>query len=204
MNAIILSGGKQTRMGGPEKAFLDIGGKTLIERKISLLADIFDHIIIVTNNPDPYRKISPNATITFTSDEKTGLGPLMGLYSGLKASKSHYSFVTTCDTPFVHKNLINHLKNALAPNFDAAVPRQNNHIEPLCAVYSQNCLPHIEKALKKSRKVTSFFPDIAVNYIDMSSHSHLDPQALSFFNINTHEDYLQALSAYKNLPQTGP
>ena len=197
MDAIILSGGRQTRMGGKEKAFLQIGAQSLIEHKVKLLAVMFDRIIIVTNKPEIYReKIAADLVnqITFTTDEKPDMGPLMGVYSGLKASESEYSFVTTCDTPFVTKKLIDHIKNAVF-GYDAAVPRLGGKYEPLCAVYSKNCLAAIEKALLTSRKVVSFYDSIRLKQVDMDSCSDVDPE-LSFFNINTHKDYLRALRVY--------
>ena len=184
-------------MGGKEKAFLQIGAQSLIEQKVKLLAGMFGKVIIVTNKPEIYRKkIAADLVnqITFTTDEKPDMGPLMGVYSGLRASESEYSFVTTCDTPFVTKKLIAHIKNAVF-GYDAAVPRLGGKYEPLCAVYSKNCLAAIEKALLTSRKVVSFYDSIRLKQVDMDSCSDVDPE-LSFFNINTHEDYLRALRVY--------
>lgn len=188
MNAIILSGGKNTRMAGKEKAFLQIGPKCLIQLKIDLLQPLFDRIIVVTNNPARYCAFD----VDITTDKEPGLGPLMGLYSGLKSSPAKYNFVTTCDTPFLQKPLVEHLKDA-AGDHDAAVPKWNDNTEPLCAVYSTDCIEHIANALKTDRRVVSFFDQVNVNYIPHETVQKFDPKGLSFFNINTTQDYEQAL-----------
>lgn len=194
MDAIILSGGKQRRMGGREKAFLEIGGQSLIERKVELLSGIFSRIIVVTNNPAAYEHLP----VSLVSDEKQGLGPLMGLCCGLEKSESEYCFVTTCDTPFVQEGLIKHLKTAVA-GFDAAVPLWHGRYEPLCAVYSRRCIEHIRKTLETERKVILFYDKINVNCIDMETVMQFDPEGISFFNINTKENHEEALRTYKRL-----
>lgn len=194
MDAIILSGGKQRRMGGPEKAFLEIAGKSLIERKIDLLSGIFSRIILVTNNPASYDHLP----VSLVSDEKEGLGPLMGLCSGLEASQSEYCFVTTCDTPFVQKGLIKQLKTAAA-GFDVAVPLWHDRYEPLCAVYSRNCIEPIRKTLETERKVILFYDKVIVNSIPMETIQQFDPEGISFFNVNTKQDHEEALRIYKRL-----
>ena len=193
MDAIILSGGEQRRMGGREKAFLEIGGKSLIERKVNLLSGIFSRIIVVTNNPAAYEHLP----VTLVSDEKEGLGPLMGLCCGLEKSKSEYCFVTTSDTPFVQKGLIKHLKTAPA-GFDVAVPLWHGRYEPLCAVYSSGCIEHIRKTLETERKVILFYDKVNVNSIPMETVMQFDPEGISFFNINTDQDYEEALRIYKS------
>ena len=192
MDAIILSGGKQSRMGGREKAFLEIGGKSLIERKVNLLSGIFSRIILVTNNPVAYEHLG----VGLVSDEKEGFGPLMGLCSGLEKSESEYCFVTTSDTPFVQEGLIKHLK-AAAAGFDAVVPLWNGYYEPLCAVYSRMCIEHIRKTLETERKVISFYDKVNVNSIPMETVQQFDMEGISFFNINTDQDYEEALRIYK-------
>ena len=196
MDAIILSGGEQRRMGGREKAFLEIGGKSLIERKVELLSGIFERIIVVTNNPAAYEHLG----VSLVSDEKEGFGPLMGLCSGLEKSESEYCFVTTCDTPFVQEELVKHLKTAAA-GFDVTVPLWHGRYEPLCAVYSRRCLEHIRKTLETERKVILFYDKVNVNSIPMETVMQFDPEGISFFNINTNQGYEEALRIYKNLPK---
>jgi len=186
MNAIILSGGKGSRIGYREKAFLKLGKDTFIGRKIKLLKQFFEEIIIVANKPGLYKSLG----VKVVKDEKEGVGPLMGLYTGLKNSSAKLNFATTSDTPFLKKNLIQYLiKNA--KGCDVLVPRWQGNIEPLCAVYSRRCIPYIKRALKYG-SVRSFYRSVNVKYVSQSIIKKIDPRGLSFFNVNTLKDYDKA------------
>jgi len=54
MTGIILAGGKSSRMGGNDKAFLTFRGKSMIERTLETFRDLFPEILIVTNSPLEY------------------------------------------------------------------------------------------------------------------------------------------------------
>lgn len=53
MTGIILSGGKNIRMG-TNKAFIKVDGERLIDRTVRLFKDIFEEVILVTNSPLEY------------------------------------------------------------------------------------------------------------------------------------------------------
>ena len=56
ISGVILSGGQNRRMRGLNKAFIDIDGKIIIDKTITLFKDLFKEVIIVTNCPEEYRK----------------------------------------------------------------------------------------------------------------------------------------------------
>ena len=183
MNAIILAGGLSHRMNGTRKAFLRLGDESFIERIMRLLRPHVEAVLIVTNEPDLYARCDARVL----GDEREGRGPLMGVYSGLKASGSEWSFVTAVDTPLIRVELVRHLA-ACASECDACVPRWKGNFEPLCAVYSRRCLPAIESVLDRGR-IVSFFPLVRACFIEESAVKRFDPQGLSFFNVNTLEEY---------------
>ncbi|MBF0412735.1 MAG: molybdenum cofactor guanylyltransferase [Desulfamplus sp.] len=53
-SAVIIAGGLNSRMGGNNKAFLKIGGKTILSRLLNTLEKYFDEILLVTKNPSEY------------------------------------------------------------------------------------------------------------------------------------------------------
>jgi len=185
MTAVILAGGQARRMGGVPKAFLTFKGETFIQRKIRLLSatDLIEEIIIVVSHPREFE----NLPAVIIKDEIPGKGPLMGLYSGLKASSSEINFITTVDSPFCSLELVRYLAENLGSN-DVHVPMWRGYVEPLFGVYTRKCLPGIEENLEK-RKVVSFYPEVEVKYTEASKVAEYDPGGASFLNINTWEDY---------------
>jgi len=183
MNAIILAGGRSLRMGGTTKAFLRLRGERFIDRILRVLGPLFDAFIVVTNEPELYVGFD----VRVVRDEREGVGPLMGLYSGLKASVSTTSFITAVDMPLVNGALVRRLL-MMGEDCDALVPRWNGNVEPLCAVYSRRCLPAIESVLDRGR-IVSFFPLVRACYLEEPAVRKLDPRGQSFFNVNSPADY---------------
>src|SRR3954469_4803909 len=98
--AIILSGGKSSRMG-TNKALLKINEKTNIKRITDTLKVLFNDIILVTNDPEDYQFLG----VKMVSDHYPGQGPLAGVHAGLLASPHETNFVVACDMPFVSVGL---------------------------------------------------------------------------------------------------
>ncbi len=191
IDAIILAGGQGRRMGGVDKAFLRLGNTTFIEHLLETLSPLVRTVIVATNAPELYRNLRGIRVVT---DEQPGAGPLMGLYTGLQASDAEWSFVTTVDAPLLQPALVRRLARlaAEARDCDAVVPSWERGIEPLCALYARRCLPEIKRALPMGR-VISFYPSVRVRMIPESIVRGVDPDGLSFFNVNSQEDYERLL-----------
>ena len=191
MNAIILAGGKASRMGGKDKAFLKLGRETLINRQLKALKKKFKKIIIVTNSPGRHSRIRG---VTITPDIVPHLGPLGGVYSGLMISNSFYNFVAACDMPFIDINLIEYMHKKSC-GYDVIVPKINNRYEPLFCIYSKNCLKSIKQLLdKKIFKIRRLFSMVKVREISKQEILRITSLEKIFTNINTMKD----LAALKN------
>ncbi|MEK6565041.1 MAG: molybdenum cofactor guanylyltransferase [Candidatus Omnitrophota bacterium] len=185
INAIILAGGKNSRMEGRDKAFLEIEGKPIVEHLINKFKALVNEIIVVTNNPEKYSAYP----VKLASDEKPGLGPLMGIYCGLKASSAGYNFVAACDMPFLDTGLIKYMIDSPRA-YDALIPEIDNQLHPLCGLYSRNCLAVIEEMLRQDRRdVRSIFPKLKVRYLAKEELVKFDKGLFSFVNINTEDEY---------------
>src|SRR3989338_5642445 len=103
MTAIVLAGGKATRMGGRNKAFLKIGGKTIIENLLDKLNPIFGKILIIANVPAQFNQslVTSYQNTKIISDIIPEKGPLGGIYTGLMTSRAKFNFVIACDMPFI-------------------------------------------------------------------------------------------------------
>lgn len=183
-----MAGGRSSRIGS-DKGQLTLGGKKLSQRTADFIDAIFKQVIYVTNSPE----MAPRAdSITVVTDEIPYLGPLGGISAGLSVSKNKKNFIVAFDMPFLNEELIRHMIG-MADEADIVVPKLKGGYEPLHAVYSIDCLMTIDKKLKEGEyKAISFFKEHRIKEIDETELRRYDPDLLSFFNINTWDDYEKA------------
>ena len=187
MTAIILAGGKSSRLGR-DKALEKMGGKYLIERVIDSLLQLGDDIIVVTAAPNQLSDLNIEKVL----DTYPRTGAKVGLCTGINASLSFHSLVVACDMPFLNINLLRFLLDSTS-GFDAVIPRIGDKIEPLHAVYSKNCIPVLEEQISKGKlKISDLFNEINVRYVEVDEIEKYDPQHLSLFNINSEADLKRA------------
>ena len=75
-------------------------------------------------------------------------------------------------------------------SYDVLIPQPNARPEPLCAVYSKNCIAQIKEQLSKNNlKITDFFSSVKVKTITENEVAAFDARGTCFVNINTREDY---------------
>ncbi|WP_170240255.1 molybdenum cofactor guanylyltransferase [Thermosediminibacter litoriperuensis] len=192
-SAVILNGGKSSRISVKNKGLLKIGGMTILQRIIAVLEPLFQDILVISNSPGEIDYLEGRCRIF--RDEVEGLGPLGGIYTGLKKMENRAGFFVACDMPFLSAELINMLLDA-SGGFDAVCPRYRGLIEPLHAVYSKNCIDAIEVLIEKgsSVRVRDLFDMVNTRYVDIDK----EKIRLGFFNINTREDYERALLLEKD------
>ena len=184
MNAVILVGGKSSRMGS-NKAFLELKGKTFIEMQIELLREMFDEISISANTSSEYEYLN----LPISKDIYPGKGPLGGIYTSLINSSSLHTFMLACDMPFVGLELIKHLKG-LTKEYDVVIPKSEKGLEPLHAFYSKNCIDPIKKSLDDNNlRIISFFSHVNVKIVELDSLASSDNFKNSIKNLNTMADY---------------
>ncbi len=190
MTSIILAGGKSLRLG-QSKALQVIEGKNLIQWVIDYLAILSTEIIIATAHGEAI-PCSSAVRIKTVADIYPGKGPLVGIYSGLIASSSSRAIVVGCDTPFMSASLLEYMTQ-ICSTFDVAVPRIKNELEPLCAVYSKNCLVSMQGLLEQDEpRIRKLFSMVKVKYVEEDELNRFDPKHLSFFNINSQDDLERA------------
>jgi Molybdopterin-guanine dinucleotide biosynthesis protein A len=190
MTSIILAGGKSSRLGR-NKALQVIEGKSLIQWVIDRLAILSTEIIIATAHGKAI-PCSSAVEIKTVADIYHGKGPLVGIYSGLIASSSSRAIVVGCDTPFLSVGLLEYMTQ-LCSTFDVVVPRIGKKVEPLCAVYSKNCLVPMQGLLEQNElRISALFSMVRVRYIEEAEINRFDPEHLSFFNINSQDNLEKA------------
>jgi molybdopterin-guanine dinucleotide biosynthesis protein A len=184
MTGVILAGGQNTRFP-TLKAFINIEGSPIIERNLKLLKELFDEVLISTNMPERYFYLGAPLIGDVLSSE----GPMSGIYSALLNAKSDCVFVTACDMPFIKKELISLIRERCG-GADAVIPVYNNEPQPLFGVYCKTALPYIEEGIiNKKTTLKRFLDNIKTAYIGEADIRKIDPEGMSFVNINTLEDY---------------
>ena len=191
ISGIILAGGENKRFGGREKAFITIHGQSILDHIYGLFSELFDEIILVTNNPEAYLKWDLNIVTDLFSLRSS----LTGIHAGLFYASNQHIFVTACDTPFLHAKLVRTIIDSVEPDDDVVIPSTDNGLEPLCAVYSQRCLEHIEyQLIHKKLKIDLLFKKIRLRKIAETVLRRSDPELLSFLNINSPGDLERAVN----------
>lgn len=187
---------------GTNKAFLMVEGRPLIAWVIERVRALADDLVIVTNDPEPYRRFG----VRLTSDLVRGTGSLGGLHAGLTAAAHGWSLVVACDMPFLNLDLLRYMVS-LRPEHDAIVPRVEGMEEPLHALYHRRCLRHVTRNLLAGQfKMISFLPNVRVRHVDEVEIARFDPQHHSFFNANTPgewEEVQRLLRARAGKPTSG-
>ncbi len=87
---VILSGGLSTRFNGRNKALIDIGGKCILDRLYAVFSELFDEIILVTNDPLEF----VNWDLMIVSDIFPVRSSLTGIHAGLFYMKNKFAFIS--------------------------------------------------------------------------------------------------------------
>jgi len=133
---IVVAGGRSVRMGGREKAVVDVAGTPLIRRVAEGLTPAVEELV-VNCRADQREAIAgalSGLAPTFALDAESDRGPVAGIATGLEATDAAYAVVVACDLPFLDTALVEYLFERAAGS-DAAVPKPDDWFEPLHAVY---------------------------------------------------------------------
>lgn len=201
-SGIILAGGRSQRMGR-DKALLVLDGRTLIQRVVDALGTLCDELVIATNMPDRYA----NLGLKMVPDVFPDAGSLGGLYAGLSAASQEPAVAVACDMPFLNAGLLCYLVD-LAADADAVVPDLSQttsatpastdprpmakylDLHPLHAVYGRACLAAIEAQVKANDlRMIGFLGRVRTRYVRREEVLRFDPQLISFFNVNTPDEW---------------
>jgi molybdopterin-guanine dinucleotide biosynthesis protein A len=190
--AIVLVGGRSSRMGQP-KAALDFGGMPLLTRIVIELKWWFDEIVIVAAPQSEGQPRIDVPGLKIVHDETAFAGPLDALRRGLNALDHSIAFACSCDLPMLNSDVAADLV-AMLDDFDAVMPEVGGKLQPLHAVYRKECANSIAALEERGEKrLTANANAINARKVGEEELRAIDPQLSSFFNVNTPEDYQLAL-----------
>lgn len=184
IDALILAGGKNSRMNFLDKSLLKYDkDKTFLE-KISQELDDFKNLMVSINKNQNF--LIPRGTLI--TDTLENIGPIEGIYQGLLNSKSDFIFVTSCDTPNITKEFINFILQFISRDFDAIVIKDiKGKTYPLFGIYNKSALSTVERfIMDKNYRLQDLLAELNVKYISLSNTT-FDSQKL-LRSIHTQEE----------------
>jgi len=182
ISAIILAGGRATRMNGADKGLVLLRNKPLIRHVIERLKPQADEIFINANREiTQYQKF--NFPVLQDEDNKF-IGPLAGFELGLKHAKHDYVLTVPCDSPLLPLDLAERLlKGMLESRTDISIASSGGDTHPVFCLMKKSVLPSLTDYLANGEhKVSAWQKSQKYAEVDFSDN----PDA--FINLNTFED----------------
>jgi molybdopterin-guanine dinucleotide biosynthesis protein A len=126
-------------------------------------------------------------------DVYAGVGTLGGIHAGLRSAANDRIVVVGCDMPFLNPDVLAWFIE-IADGADLVVLQHEQGLEPLHAVYRKSCLPAIEATIQSGERCAfAFYDQIQVRYVRPDEIAALDPELVSFRNVNQPKEWAAAL-----------
>lgn len=188
MKALVLTGGKSSRMG-QDKASLKIGGVTQLDRIISLIEPLTDQIYLSVAHDDEAERLLPTLP-----DLEPSPGPLGGLQAAFKADPETAWLVIACDLPMIQADDLQALVNQRNQSKDVTcfLNPLDDYPEPLCALYSPSAATKLDEVIKKNQRCARRF----LSLLDRVDLVPANPCALLNLNRPEHLVELQHLNEH--------
>ena len=205
--AVVLAGGRSSRMGRP-KAALEWHGSTLLHRTTGVLGRTVGGPVVVVKAPDQQLPALP-VGVEVVEDPVEGLGPMQGIAVGLAAlaGRAPAAFVCSTDMPFLHPAFVRRVLRGFgepgagadaAP--DVVLPVARGFRQPLAAGYRTSLADLVaELVAERNLKLGMLFERCRARQLDDAAlladrdMARFDPQLDSVVNVNAPDDYAEAL-----------
>lgn len=181
-------------MGRP-KLSLPFGAETMLARVVRIVKDVVSPVVVVAATEQELPKLPPG--ILVTRDEVSGQGPLAGLAAGIKALRGSVDavYLSSCDVPLLKTEFIRAMIDAIALH-EMAMPCEGQQAHPLAGVYRTSVESRVRRMLADGRlKAQLLIHDSDACLIDVAELRHIDPALESLKNVNSPDDYREALLA---------
>ncbi|MBY0230092.1 MAG: molybdenum cofactor guanylyltransferase [Gemmataceae bacterium] len=185
--AVVLCGGRSSRMGAP-KAWLPFGGEPMLLRVLRALERCSPRVVVAA----PGQELPPLPEgVVVRRDSLEGRGPLQGLAAGL-AGLEGPAYVSSCDVPFLCQEYVERMASLLGDDA-IAVPEAGGRRHPLAAAYrAERVLPVVEGLLAEDRlRMAALFERLPTRFVREDELG--DAGLASLRNINTPEEHEEAL-----------
>jgi molybdenum cofactor guanylyltransferase len=214
LSGLLLAGGRSSRFGANKLKILSYGIPILADQVIKLCF-LCEEITVCTSRENQkytecivkkieyYIKVLGISkkinipVIRITADEdilrdRFGIiGPLAGIYTGLKNSINDKCIVIASDMPFISFKLLETIKKTAEenPDFDSVIVKSHKEVEPLCGVYSKRYIKVIENNIRDGNyRISDALCALRVKWLDVMKINSAGIDIYNFFNINSMED----------------
>lgn len=183
ITAIVLCGGRGSRLENQDKPLLRLGDQRIIEwLEHSLNNQVTELLISGSRNVAIYESLGHKVIV----DSEIEKGPLVGLNSAFSHVQTEWVLTTPGDTPFISEGLVSML-SAVAEQSGVAVPLVHGIRQNLCLLINRSRRKQLSSFFEAGGTAVKYWLDTVRDCeVDLSDH------AKSFFNINTLEDLNQA------------
>jgi molybdopterin-guanine dinucleotide biosynthesis protein A len=175
VSGAVLAGGAGRRLGGVDKALVEVAGRPMAALAARALRDAGASEVLAIGGRSPGRLAALG--LTPVADRWPGDGPLGGIVTALGAASAAVVVVLACDLARVDAVAVRAVVGALQADrgerFDAAMPPG----EPLCAAYRRWSLEVLEAAFTEGERS----PRRAVARLRVA-HVEVDPAVLRSVN----------------------
>ena len=177
---------------GRSKALLPFEGEPLLVHIVRGLQQLFDEIVIV-GSPQNRLPLFPGRLVL---DEVPFQGPVGGIYYGLRAIESPAGFVCSCDVPFLDLSLVAYLLSCIQ-DYDLVIPYWEERFQPLHGVYRRSLVPVLRQQLDRGElRPGCLYGKVRTRVVREEELRRIDPEGLSFINLNNPDDYHRALTLW--------
>ena len=196
--AVILTGGRSSRMGGGIKSLKKFNNKSIFDRVFENLQTQVNKVIINSNDSE---NLFVKYNVEVIKDSLEGfLGPLAGLHATLEWLNKNAPYINWLvtvpgDTPFIPINLVKKLLDKVKnSNHKIVLAQSNGKTHPIIGIWHSNLFESLKNSLNSgNRKIMDWASQHSLGYVEFNN-SKYDP----FFNINCNEDLIEAKEIENN------
>jgi molybdenum cofactor guanylyltransferase len=170
---------------GQDKAFLELGGRTLLAQALEYVRAATGSAWIV-GSAEKFAGFGPVVEDVFPA-----CGPLGGIQAALTATATDLNLITAVDMPFIQVDFLNYLiTQARSSDAVVVVPRAGGNLQPLCAIYRRSFVEVAERSLRAGKnKVGSLFTEVQTLVIEESELQRSGFNGEMFRNLNTEQEW---------------
>lgn len=186
VTAVILCGGKSTRMGR-DKALIKIAGRPLVQHAADELCQIFQKVFINTNTPLAYEGFG----LPIVTDREAQWGALAGIDAAFAAATTPWIFALACDMPLVDSRVIEHVLAAATEDAAVVVPHGHGFHQPFHAAYGPLARRALEQWRGRPLTIHHFLKEVPVIAIGEEEMQKVAPGLECLLQANKPEELEQ-------------